>query len=258
LHFQGCQNVNIDHVSIYGDWRFPNNDGIDPDSCIDVTITNCDINVADDGICPKSTEGFGPLRNLVARNVTIRSKSHAIKFGTNTDNEISDLLFENITIWDSNAGMSIQQRSGGDIHNVTFRDINVETRYVAPRWWGNGEWLSITAEKRYAEDEIGRTYDITLENINAVTENGGMVSGKLHGVQGLVMRNVNVEIAQWSNYSTAEGPSCQHMSYEDHPEGSNDIDCMGTQDHRPSVSEVKIFFIYIFSYICYLSAVLLQ
>ncbi|CAM9221607.1 unnamed protein product, partial [Ectocarpus fasciculatus] len=236
-HFQGCANVTLHAVSIYGDWRFPNNDGIDPDSCINVTISNSNINTADDGVCPKSTEGFGPLRNLVVRNTTIRSKSHAIKFGSNTDTEMSDILFENITIWDSNAGLSIQQRSGGDIHNVTYRNINVETRYVAPRWWGNGEWLSVTAEKRHPDDAIGRTYDLVFENINAVTENGGLISGKLHGVQGLVMRNVNVELAQWSNYSTGAGPPCQHKTFEDTPDGANEMPCMGTQDHRPSYTE---------------------
>ena len=35
---------------------------------------------------------------------------------------------------DSNAGLSIQQRSQGNITNVTFSNIVVETRYNAPRW----------------------------------------------------------------------------------------------------------------------------
>lgn len=236
-HFQGCRNVTIDRVSIYGDWRFPNTDGIDPDSCIDFYISNSYINTADDGVCPKTTAEFGPLRNLVVRNTTIRSKSHAIKFGSNTDAEMSDIIFENITIWDSNSGLSIQQRSGGNIHNVTYRNINIETRYVAPRWWGNGEWLSITAEKRHPTDQIGRTYDIVFENINAVSENGGLISGRLNGVQGLIMRHITVELAQWSNYSTGQGPPCQHGTLDENAD--NEIYCMGTQDHRPSYSEVN-------------------
>jgi hypothetical protein len=36
---------------------------------------------------------------------------------------------------DSNAGLSIQQRSQGNITNVTFSNIVVETRYNAPRWY---------------------------------------------------------------------------------------------------------------------------
>ena len=73
-------NVHIDAVDIYGDQRFPNNDGIEPDSCVNLTISNSRISVADDGISPISSVQDGPLRNLHVFNTTIRSKSHAIKF----------------------------------------------------------------------------------------------------------------------------------------------------------------------------------
>ena len=235
LHAVGCKNVTVDRVSIYGDWRFPNNDGIDPDSCVDFTITNSDINVADDGICPKASEGFGPLTNLYVQNVTIRSKSHAIKFGTNTDTEMSDVIFEDVTIWDSNGGLAIQSRSPGNIHNITYRNIRIETRHVAPRWWGNGEWLTMTTEPRYEDTIVGETYNILFENIYAVTENGGLISNLVYGVQGLVMRNVSVVLDRWSNYSTGDGPLCQKADPEG--TGDNEIPCMGTQDHRPSYTE---------------------
>jgi hypothetical protein len=235
VHALGCRNVTLDNVHIYGDWRFPNNDGVDPESCIDFSITNSDINVADDGVCPKAKKGFGPLKNLLVRNVSIRSKSHAIKFGTNCDVEMSDIVFEDILIWDSNGGLGIQQRSEGDIHNVTFRDIRLETRYVAPRWWGNGEWLTITAEPRHEGDIIGQTYNITFENIFAVSENGGLISGRQNGIRGLVMRNITIVMDAWSNYSAGEGPKCQQKDTSG--VGDNEIICMGTHDHRPSFEE---------------------
>jgi hypothetical protein len=40
--------------------------------------------------------------------------SGAIKFGSNTGpGQMSDILFDNLTIWSSNGGMKIQQRGGG-------------------------------------------------------------------------------------------------------------------------------------------------
>ena len=78
---------------------------------------------------------MGPLKDFVVRNTTVRSHSHAIKFGSNCDTNMYNVLFENVTIWDSNGGMSIQQRSQGNITNITFANIRVETRYEAPRWW---------------------------------------------------------------------------------------------------------------------------
>ena len=203
--------------------------------------------MADDGVCLKAKEGFGPLRNIVVRNVSIRSKSHAIKFGSNCDTEMSDILFENIIIWDSNSGLGIQHRSQGDIHNVTYRHIRIETRYVAPRWWGNGDWLSITAEPRHQHDIIGELYDLTFENIFAVSENGGLISSKRqNGIHGLVMQDIRVVLDRWSNYSMGQGPKCQHRDFPGHySHGSGrgrsvrgiELTCMGTQDHRPSFAE---------------------
>lgn len=38
----------------------------------------------------------------------------AIKFGSNTGpGQISDIVFDNLTIWSSNGGMKIQERGGG-------------------------------------------------------------------------------------------------------------------------------------------------
>lgn len=135
FRMDASRDIFVDNVDIYGDSRFPNNDGFDPQSCINVTLVNSRIDVADDGICPKADAAMGELRGLYVRNVTIRSHSHAIKFGSNTDALMSDIVFDNITIWDSNGGLAIQQRSQGDIRNVTWSNMVIETRYQSPRWW---------------------------------------------------------------------------------------------------------------------------
>eukprot|EP01062_Namystynia_karyoxenos_P000950 TRINITY_DN10342_c0_g2_i1.p1 TRINITY_DN10342_c0_g2~~TRINITY_DN10342_c0_g2_i1.p1 ORF type:complete len:487 (+),score=119.14 TRINITY_DN10342_c0_g2_i1:81-1463(+) len=227
LHIRGCARVLVDGVDIRGSWQFPNNDGIDPDSSVDVTIINSNIDVADDGICPKASAGYGPLRNLLVRNCTVRSKSHALKFGSNTDTEMSGILFDGVRIWDSNGGIAIQQRSAGDIHNVTWRNIEVETRYVAPRWWGNGEWLWITSQPRNKGDAIGRLYDLHFANISARTENGGYIGGLANGVQNVTFDNVSVTVTAWTNYSADGVRLCLADEIIPFP-------CRGTVDHRPA------------------------
>ena len=226
-------NVLIDSVDIYGDERFPNNDGIEPDSCTNLTIRNSRINVADDGISPISSVQDGPLTNLHVYNTSIRSKSHAIKFGSTCDAACTDAVFENITIWDSNSGLAIQQRGMGDIRNVTFRDIFVQTRYQAPRWWGNGEWVSVTVEPRYkASDKVGRLSGLHFENITAQSENGGLVSGVPGAISNVTFANIDVQIrAGIGNFSGGRGPPCCT------PGGTQNITCMGTFDHRPSFLE---------------------
>ena len=105
------EDIYVDSVDIYGDERFPNNDGFDPESCTNVTLVNSHISVADDAICPKANTK--PLKGLTVRNTTVRSRSGAIKFGSNTGpGMMSDILFDNLTIWSSNGGMKIQGRGG--------------------------------------------------------------------------------------------------------------------------------------------------
>jgi hypothetical protein len=44
------------------------------------------------------SRGVAPAHRLQVRNTTVRSRSHAIKFGSNTDTEMSEILFDNVTI----------------------------------------------------------------------------------------------------------------------------------------------------------------
>jgi len=192
FRMDNSSNIFVDNVDIYGDERFPNNDGFDPQSCVNVTLINSRISVADDGICPKADATMGPLLNLYVHNVTIRSHSHAIKFGSNTDSLMANIVFDNVTIWDSNGGMSIQQRSQGNIENVTWSNMIVETRYSAPRWWGNGEWLGVTNTPRDDGKAIGYIKGLRFINITAKSENGGILSGLSGGVSDVTFENVKV------------------------------------------------------------------
>jgi hypothetical protein len=218
-------------------------------------LINSQINVADDGICPKATLGMGPLDGFVVRNCTVRSKSHAIKFGSNTDTDMMNIVFDNITIWDSNAGLSIQQRSQGNLHNITFSNIQVETRYQAGRWWGNGEWLDVTRIPRHEGGSTGEIRNLRFVNITARTENGGLLSGfPNRGIQNVSFENVYVKVETWSNYSANPqsccaiasppkdedeadqgGTSLATRNLQEHidPSDNTTMSCLGSRDYRP-------------------------
>ena len=204
FHLENSSNIFINNYNQYGSHLWPNNDGIDIDSSQNVILLNSSINTADDGVCIKSTVGLNVLNNITVRNTIIRSRSAAIKFGSNTDTNCSNLLFENITIWDSNRGLGIQQRSQGNITNVTFRDITIETRYQPENWWGSGEPLYISSMPRAAGGIVGQISNITFENIIARSENAAFLSGRAPGLtlENIVLKNVSITIDKWSNYST--------------------------------------------------------
>ena len=81
------------------------------------------INTADDGVCIKSTAGCMDLMNLTVTNVTVHSRSSGIKFGSATPVDMHDVVIQDAYLWDCNRGLGIQQRDGGNIWNVLFRNV---------------------------------------------------------------------------------------------------------------------------------------
>jgi hypothetical protein len=65
--------------------------------------------------------GLRSLRHMLGL-VSWCIRSSAIKFGSNTDEDCHDLVFSNITIWDSNRGLGIQQRYGCSRCNLKLKD----------------------------------------------------------------------------------------------------------------------------------------
>ncbi|KAH3759340.1 polygalacturonase ADPG2 [Pelomyxa schiedti] len=207
LHLLGSTNVTIYNMTILGDQRFPNNDGIDVDSSSNVIIENIVVDTGDDSVCIKSTSGYGPARNVFVRNCILRSRSAAIKFGSATYEDMYNMLFENIFIWDTNRGIGIQQRDAGNIYNITFRNITINgTRYWPLTWWGSAEPIYITSTARSKEDpDSGYTSNVLFENIQALAENGVLISGRLHrggsAIYNVTFRNVGIHIGRYSNMS---------------------------------------------------------
>lgn len=104
--------VEVHNVSIFGDFNSPSNDGIDIDSSNNTHVQNCHIDTADDGIVPKTTAGA--LFNLTVRNCWIRSKSCAVKLGSESRFDFSNIAFNDITISESHRGLGIQLRDQGN------------------------------------------------------------------------------------------------------------------------------------------------
>ncbi|MBQ1491934.1 MAG: right-handed parallel beta-helix repeat-containing protein, partial [Blautia sp.] len=76
LHMVGCTDVLVDGIRILNNLRLANCDGIDPDHCKDVRITNCHIECADDCIVLKTSgayKAYGPTENILIRGCTLTS-----------------------------------------------------------------------------------------------------------------------------------------------------------------------------------------
>ncbi len=181
IHMIGCCDVLIDGIRILNNLRLANCDGIDPDHCKNVRISNCHIESADDCIVFKNTAGFlkyGNCENITVENCTLKSTSAAIKFGTESEALFKNILINNCVISDSNRGISLQLRDKGSIENVIFSNISITTRlFSKDEWWGSAEPIAITAVKRNEKTNVGHIKNVLFQNIFCESENGILIYG---------------------------------------------------------------------------------
>lgn len=200
-HLVGCSDVLITGIRILNNLKLANCDGIDPDHCQNVRISNCHVETADDCIVFKNTANamqYGPCENITVTNCTLISTSAAIKFGTESEARFRNVIVSNCAISQSNRGISIMLRDCGCIENVLFSNITIDTRLFSKmHWWGEAEPISITAVKREKQTSVGYVKNIVFDNIHCHGENGIMLYGdESRNINGLVFHRITLQITK--------------------------------------------------------------
>ncbi|MBT1176672.1 right-handed parallel beta-helix repeat-containing protein [Bifidobacterium callimiconis] len=202
LHMAGCRHVIVDGVRILNDVRGANNDGIDPDTCQDVTITNCIVKGGDDAIVVKNTPPmaakYGACENIVISNCVLYSHDSALKVGTETANEIRHVVLSDCVFRDCSRGVGIWVRDGATIEDIHVHHVSGNTRHYAdcpqrefaPRWWGKGEPIFISATPRVTPSSPlpGVIRDVTFDHIFMTCESGVFIAGE----ENAVIENVDI------------------------------------------------------------------
>jgi polygalacturonase len=201
VHMAGCEDLVIDSLSILNDWNVPNNDGIDLDHCRNVRVANCHIDTADDGIVLKNTPNFaayGRSENITVTGCTIASRSCALKIDEMyTSPGIRNVIFDGCVIFRSNRGLCIQSRDEGDIENILFSNMTIETELQSNKWWGAGEPIHISHLPRNPDTKLGHVRQIRFSNILCRGESGIYLRGcAAQPLEDISFDNVRVEVGK--------------------------------------------------------------
>jgi len=205
-HMIGCKDVLIEGIRILNNLRLANCDGIDPDHCSNVRISNCHIESADDCIVFKNTASameYGPCENIVVDNCTLISTSAAIKFGTESEAPFRNITISNCNISRTNRAISLQLRDSGCIENVTFANLNIETRMFSKvHWWGEAEPIAITAVRRNDSTDVGYIRNVRFRNINCSGENGILIYGDdaKKNISNIILDGVHVHLKKTTDW----------------------------------------------------------
>jgi len=133
-----CTNVTVDKVTIRNPPDSPNTDGINPDSCRYVHISNCHIDVGDDCITIKSgieTEAAdlrAPCENITITNCTMAHGHGGVVIGSEMSGDVRNVVISNCVFIGTERGIRIKTRRGRggvieDIHaaNIVMREVLV-------------------------------------------------------------------------------------------------------------------------------------
>ena len=194
-----CQRLTIDGVYIYSDpkeavWA----DGIDPDGCRDVHISNSTIDTGDDALVFYSSDTWGPpmpTENVTVTNCRLSSASSAIKFCDGNSKAIRRVAIDNVTITDSNRGLAFMVFDGGVVEDVVMSNITIQTKRFDWFWWGDGDPIhfnikrrsEVDGTKREKEPAAGAIRNVLLRNIIARGQGTSAINGHpdswLSGIQ---------------------------------------------------------------------------
>ncbi len=163
MNYYACRRLVIDGVYIRsslksGVWA----DGIDPDGCSDVRISNCTIETGDDAIVFYSTPIWGPAlacENITVTNCRLSSASSAIKFCDGNNVAVRNVVIDNCVITDSNRGIAFMTFDGGYVSDIVISNCTIDCRRFDWFWWGDGDPFYFMSRRRYSElhPELGKT-----------------------------------------------------------------------------------------------------
>ncbi len=126
-----CENVTVQAVTVRNPDDSPNTDGINPDSCRKVHISNCDISVGDDCITIKSGRDADgrrvgrPAEDYTISNCTMQRGHGGVVIGSEMSGGVKNITIANCVFVGTDRGIRIKSARGrgGIIEDVRVSNI---------------------------------------------------------------------------------------------------------------------------------------
>ncbi|MGO9257413.1 MAG: glycoside hydrolase family 28 protein [Bryobacteraceae bacterium] len=213
--------IATDHVEVEGVRLIDGYaDGIDPDNCQFVRITNCYIDAADDAICPKASMAAGrPPRgtsHLVVANCITRTSANHFKFGTESEGNLRNVSVANCVMLSrenghrARSGISIESVDGAHVDGVVVSNLSMEDA-MAPIF------IRLGVRGRGMDKPVPGTLENIL--IRNVTAKGASIASSITGSSMARVQDVTID----GFASTGAGGS-----------GARDLDVPELPDKYPS------------------------
>ena len=187
-----CENVTVHAVAIHNPDSSPNTDGINPDSCNKVHISNCDISVGDDCITIKSGRDADgrrvgrPAQNYTISNCTMERGHGGVVIGSEMSGGVKNITIANCVFTGTERGIRIKaaRGRGGIVEDV--RVSNIVMRGILRE----AVVLTTFYEKSEPEPVTDRTPVFRNVHLNGITGDA-RIAADLTGLTEMPLANVS-------------------------------------------------------------------
>jgi polygalacturonase len=150
IHPFDCENVTVDKVTIVNPPNSPNTDGINPESCRDVHISNCHIDVGDDCVTIKSgtendRDNLVPCENITITNCTMVHGHGGVVIGSEMSGGVRSIVIANCVFMGTDRGIRLKSRRerGGIVEDIRVTNVvlkDVLCPFIMNLYYGPGAW----------------------------------------------------------------------------------------------------------------------
>lgn len=129
VHPLRCENVTIHNLTIVNPADSPNTDGVDPESCRNVRISGCHIDVGDDCIAIKAgtedADCAAPCENITVTGCTMVHGHGGVVLGSEMSGSIRRVAISGCVFDGTDRGIRIKSRRGrgGSVEDVSVTGI---------------------------------------------------------------------------------------------------------------------------------------
>jgi hypothetical protein len=213
-----CENVIVRKVHIETEGSYghtPNGDGVDPSSCKNVLIEDCDFNTGDDCIAIKAgrdKDGIRvnkPSENIVIRNCSGLNGHGGIVVGSETSGSIRNVFAVNCQFkgTDRVVRLKTARGRGGVIENMWFKDL-VGEKILKEALHLNMLYTGTRLPAQSISQTTPAIRNIHFENINILSGDGYAI--EILGlperfVENVWIENVSAKASKGINISDARG-----------------------------------------------------
>lgn len=219
-----CEFVTVLGITIVNPVPSPNTDGINPESCRNVHIANCTIDVGDDCVTIKSGKDEAgrraatPCENITVTNCTMLQGHGGVVIGSEMSGGVRNVTVSNCVFQGTNVGIRVksQRGRGGVVEGMTVSNIvmqDVPEAFTITTFYQGAD----KPDQQFAVDAgTPRFRDFRISNVTARgSKSAGQITGlKEMPISGISFDHVRIQAATGFTVRNASGIAFHNVTID--------------------------------------------